>query len=77
MSVAPNDDIILPPSVPECEKMVHSWPGQDAIHHHNKNQILYVMNTTTHLQFGHSCLQGANTGTSNWQAPNIDPETIS
>ena len=55
--VAPDDGIFLPPIVTELEKMVHIQPVQFTGHHHNRNQKLYLLNTTPHLQSGNSCLQ--------------------
>ena len=55
--VSPDGDYFPFPRVPVCEQMVQIQAGQAIIHHHNMNQILYLMNTIPHLQVGHSCLQ--------------------
>ena len=56
-TVSPGYDDFMPPSVIEWEKTVHIQPRQATSHHHNRNQVLYLINTTPNLQFSHSCLQ--------------------
>ena len=43
---APDGNDLPTPRVPEWEQLVNIQPGQVTSHHHNKNQILYLMNTT-------------------------------
>ena len=54
--VAPDDDDFPPTRVPEWYHMVHIQHVQVTIHHHNRNQILYLINTTPHLQCAHPYL---------------------
>ena len=51
------DDYFPPPRVPEREHMLNIQNGQVTGHDNSSNQILYLMNTTLHLQFGQPCLQ--------------------
>ena len=44
------------PSVTAWEQLVNIEPAQAMIYHNNRNQILYLINTTTHLKFCHPCL---------------------
>ena len=58
VTIISSDDDDLPLSVvPEREQMLHIQNVQATRHHKNSNQISYLMNTTLHLQFGHSFLQ--------------------
>ena len=56
-TVAPGYDDFLPPRVTEWEKRYtfNLDKPQATSHHHNRNQILYLINTTPNLQFSHSC----------------------
>ena len=51
--VEPDDDDLPPKNVPVWENMVHIQTNQNKSYHHNRNQILYLMNISPHLQSFH------------------------
>ena len=70
--VAPDDYGLPPTSFKVWEQMVLIKPVPSTSNHHNRNKIVYLINTTPHLHLVSHIYRTTNTVNSNSQAPNPD-----